>query len=144
MSDTAVLDINPEMINELVLRELAKDRQRPAVVETAPARHPGAAPWALGTLLGGAAADTATSLHNFSNGYKEDNPLYNWAGKSGAMPVMLGIDAAAYFGLKKLLGDRHPNILNALVAAGGISHGVGAVNNVRKFNKYGPDTGVPR
>jgi hypothetical protein len=127
------LNLSPELIGALVQRELAQNppaRSATAAPKPSIAQN-GVAPWAKILYLAGAGLDDATTAYAMSHdrGY-EKNPMYNWAPKPAVVPLMQGIDLGAYVILKKLLGDRHPAVLNAVVGGSGISHAIAGANNL--------------
>lgn len=111
----------------------------PAASTSSAVEKPGISNLAKGLYAGGAGADIGSTLYGFAHGRGESNPLINWAPKSAMLPIGAGIELAAILLGKKLLGDKHPKILNALVGGAGLVHGGFAANNIRKFNT-GPAT----
>lgn len=87
---------------------------------------------------GGAGADIATTIGGFATGkMHEENPLINFAGDKAALPIGMGEEIGVYLLAKKLLGDRHPKLLNLLVGGAGAAHSAFAARNIQRIGKAG-------
>lgn len=125
------------------LPELNDPSEAPASAGAVPIEKKGISKWAKMLYGAGLGADVGTTLHGFSKGSHEANPLINFAGDKAAVPIMLAGEMGSMLLAKKLLGDRHPKIMNAIMSASGIAHGAAALHNARLPRAQAPSAGLP-
>ena len=142
MPDSTTPGVDPTPQRIAILRSLATgstpgyvDPSIPPLADAIPDAAPakvakGASPWAKLMYAGGIGADVGSTLAGFAHNHPENDPLINFAGNKAAIPIGLGEEAAVYLLAKKLLGDRHPDIMNAILATSGLAHGAAAGSNI--------------
>lgn len=118
------------------LPELNDPSEAPADAGASP--HKGVGKLANLMYFGGLGSDIATTAIGAHNGLKETNPLLKFAGTKAAAPLVAGGGIVTYLIAKKLLGDKHPDILKALMMGMGGVHGAAAVSNVHQMGNTPP------
>lgn len=133
--------LDPVTQRAAIIRQLAPGATRPPLgslppledapaAPAAPAAQSGPSKWAKILYGAGAGADIGSTINTFAHGGHEANPLVNFAGDKMAIPIGIAEEAGTYMLAKKLLGDKHPKILNMLLAGSGIAHGAAAAHNM--------------
>lgn len=125
-----------QTLSEMIARAAAENASivDPVTPKT-PDHKQGISGLAKALYAGGLGADVSSTLFGFKHGYNEANPLINFAGNKAALPIGAGMEIGGLLLAKKLLGDRHPKIMNALVGGAGIIHGTAAAKNVHTMSK---------
>lgn len=112
------------------LPELNDPSEAPAGAGAVPSEKRGVSKWAKTLYGAGLTADVGSTAKLLMHGGHEANPLINFAGDKAAIPIGLAESIGTYILAKKLLGDKHPKIMNALVGGAGIMHGAAAAHNL--------------
>ncbi len=130
-------DPNTPMFAEMLKRAATEhaDAVDPAQQPAPDVKPAGVSNIAKAIYAGGASADIGSTLYGFKHGYDEANPMINFAGNKAAIPISIAQEMGVYLLAKKLLGDQHPKIMNALVAGSGISHSLAALRNISTYKK---------
>lgn len=84
----------------------------------------------------GLAADAGSTAYGVAHGTQEQDPLVGFAGNKAAAPIGIAEGIGTYLLAKKVLGDKHPKVLNALLSGLGAAHAGAAVNNAQSYAKY--------
>lgn len=124
-----------------ILKQLSRGSMEPGdaplpALEDAPgqavidSQKRGVSPWAKTLYGAGLGADVGSTIKLLHDGGHEANPLINFAGDKAAIPIGIAESLGTYYLAKKLLGDKHPKIMNALVGGAGIVHGAAAAHNL--------------
>ncbi len=128
------LDLNGPLFEEVMKREVEKGGASPAPVESEGIGKLAPAMW-----LGGGAADIASTIHGMQNGMQEANPMVNWAPKGAQIPLGIGMELGGVLLAKKLLGEKHPGIVKALMMGlGGLHGGLALKNMAATSSAYEP------
>lgn len=122
------------LLSEMVKRAATENAAMvdPTSAAAVTSEKPGVSKWAkmlYGTGVGADASTTAYFQSHPKLGIHEANPLLNWAPTAAQIPIGAGMELAAILLGKKLLGDKHPKILNALVGGAGLAHAGFAAKN---------------
>lgn len=137
---------NPALMSEMIKRAA---RENAALVEPVgrtdtPAQavaQPSSKGSKLANLLyfAGLGGDVATTAYGTASGKgHEANPAVKWAGDKAAAPLVAGGGIATYLLARKILGDKHPKLLNGILMGMGGVHGAAALSNLHQFSQSAP------
>lgn len=119
-----------ELLKRAVQQQIAQEDAQPKAV-TLPPESPGPGKSGLLALIGGGAADLATTVAGLKTGQmRENNSLIRGLDPKIGLPLGAAAEMGTYLLARKLLADKHPKLLNALSMAAGAAHGGLAVKNV--------------
>lgn len=121
-----------------VAQQIAKEDARPeAITAPAPAQQAGGGSKAgLLALLAGGAADMGSTIYGIKTGLmKEGNPLIGGMDPKIGLPLGAAAEIGGVLLARKLLGKKHPKLLNVLQGALGGVHGGLAVKNLHGISQ---------
>lgn len=120
-----------EMVKRAVAQQIQQEDAQPKPLTAPPEKQSGGSHAGLMALLAGGAADIGSTIYGLKTGrMKENNPVIRGMDPKIGIPVGAAIETGGYLLARKLLGKKHPKILNALSGAVGATHGALAMRNL--------------
>ncbi len=126
----------PDQIADPALLKLLVDADLKANPPTPPeAKGGGLSKSSLAMLLGGNAADAASTLYALKNGAKETNPVLGSHPSAAKLLALKGAGVGVQALLLKLLAKEHPKAANVIAKVTGGAMGGLAAHNVMQVKK---------
>jgi len=122
------LNIDPKLLDALAQRNVTVQQQP----QQSDAEKGGPSLLAKILYATGGGADAASTVYGLHTGLgHEANPAVNWAPKNLQVPLGAAMEVGGLTLLDKLLGKKHPKIMDAALIGLGALHGGLAVGNMK-------------